>query len=363
MILYLLFIYTIIPIISFFAFIPKYTFDKKKAPVFIIILAALIIISSILSFRDISAPNDFPQYEMMYKSCKYFYNIFSAYHGNIFFSFLLYLGNILNLSSQSFFLLLSILYLTIYYHGLQLIFKKKKYVLMAIVFFSLSSTFVLLFTNVIRQGLSLSLIILAIGLYLKKHKFISYFIMLLAIFSHFSAIPIVFLIFLSSFLTKINLNHKTLLVGSIFCGILGVLFLNKLSILGGFFNKILTFSKKDYNNHLMVYTKITIMYLFSILLLIYNKKQAINNHYNYKFLVTLYILLLSLILFTLPVLLLSSRFLYYGSGIIPILLTYIFYSEKNLLKFKQKAIIFLMGTITYGYIVYNFSSIKNQLGI
>ena len=219
------YIYIFVPLIMILSFFPIYKINDNKFPNILSILIVFGLILIILITRDLLAPADIENYKYMYSKSDTFAQVFEIYHKNYFFSFLMYLGNIFNMSYEIFFTALSILYLYIFYIGLKLIFKRPKYYILAIVLFSLSSTFVLLFTNVIRQGLALSLLILAIGLILNNKKLLSYIVLLLAVFSHFSTLPIILFLWVARHLSDIKIKLRYIIL-LLFLPILGTLLLS-----------------------------------------------------------------------------------------------------------------------------------------
>ncbi|OOF20610.1 hypothetical protein BZJ19_16970, partial [Salinivibrio proteolyticus] len=143
--------------------------------VFIVILSVLLLL-----LRDPLAPPDSANYLWMYEDQSSFHNIFTAYHGNVFFSFTQYLGNALGLEAEEFFIYQTIGFYILTFLGFRLIFKSNKMLLTALSLFVLTSTFILLYTNVIRQGLALALLIFATGLFLNKFKFSGFIVLVLA---------------------------------------------------------------------------------------------------------------------------------------------------------------------------------------
>jgi len=357
-----IYLYIFTPLLMFFAFMPNYKGIKRTVPSSIITIFIFTFIILVLILRDINAPSDMVNYHWMYEKASVFEKAMTPYHGNVFFSYLMFLGNKLSLSKESYFYLLSILYLIIYSVGLKFIFKDRKYYLLALSFFAISSTFVLLFTNVIRQGLALSLLVLAIGLILNMKKVLSGIVLVLAIFSHFSILPIIAFLIIARYLLNKNKFIFILILILPFLPILGNFLLNSISSLGGFFNKIEAFAEHDYNNKL-VYVKVVLLYASAILYYIYGKKYILFENITFKYVFIVFLLILGLIFFTLPVLLLSSRFLYYAAGLMPILFTFIFYSKHNIININYRYLIFIGVAITYGYAIYNFPSIKIQLGL
>jgi len=356
-----IYIYIFVPIVSLFAFLGVYKINNKKSFEILTLIFVLLSISIILTTRDVNAPNDMANYSWMYDKAKDYNYIFTAYHGNMFYTFLTYLGNFFGLSKEIFFKVLSIIYLFIFTYGLKLIFQNIKYLILSIVFFSLSSTFILLFTNVIRQGLALSLFVLAIGLLSNNKKTFAYIILLLSIFSHFSMLPISLIILFVFYFHK-KYPDKKFIYLLLLLPVIGKILFNSLASIGGLFHKIESLSNHAYNNNI-VYVKMLILYIFLHIIYIYGKKFNLFHLFSFRFIYNIYFYLLSLILLTSPVLLLSSRFLYYTSALIPILLAYIFYSKRNFLNIYSRYIVFLIITIFYGIFVYNYKSTASVLGI
>lgn len=316
----------------------------------------------LLILRDPLAPADAINYLYMYDQQQSFYNIFNAYHGNIFFSFTQYVGNIIGLSAEKFFIIQTLFFYFLTFVGLRLIFQSNKMFLMSLSFFVLTSTFTLLFTNVIRQGLALSLILLATGLFIRNNRFSAYFALLLSIFSHFSALVIVG-IFLLVRNVRIKNKYIFLLILILpFVPIVSQFFIANLASIGGLFEKIESFGKKDYSNTL-VYMKILILY-FS--LIVFNHmgiyKGAFKNE-NYFFIFKLYLLIVFLVMFTLPVLLLSSRYIYYASALLPILYTFVLFHRPNIISLHFRFYFGLVISVVFGFFVYSFDSTRMQLGI
>ena len=324
----------------------------------------LAITSSILLLvlRDPLAPSDAGNYSRMYGVQTSFENIFHAYHGNVFFSFLQFIGNILGLSAKQFSIVQSIFFYAVSLLGLRLIFESNRMFLMSISFFSLTSTFILLFTNVVRQGLALSLIILAIGLFVKNNRFLGYFFSVLAIFSHFSALIIGGIFF---FVRHFNLKRQHLfmvLLAIPFTPTISQTILTDFASFGGLFQKIETFSNTEYNNYL-VYIKMIALYLSGVIFYFIGVHRGAFKNKEYNFIFKLYLLMLFFIFFTAPVLLLSSRYLYYASALLPILYTFVMFHNPNVLSAQGRLYLGLVASVIFGLFVYSFNSTRVQLGL
>ena len=318
--------------------------------------------SVLLALRDPLAPADSSNYLWMYNEQNNFLDIFTTYHGNFFFSFTQYIGNTLNLSVEQFFILqtLSFYFLTLI--GLRLIFKSNKMFLMSLSLFVLTSTFVLLYTNVVRQGLALSLILLSVGLFVREFRLAAYLLLILAVFSHFSAI-LVALIILSVRVLRTKGNYFfVLLIFLPLVPFLSQFFILNLAALGGLFQKIDTLSSKDYSN-ILVYIKVAILYA-SLCGFYYfgTRKQAFLNP-EYLFIFRIYFFTVFVVFFTLPILLMASRFIYYASALLPILYTIVIFHRPNILSIGLRFFICFLMSLIFGIFVYSFNSTRLQLGI
>jgi len=346
--------------VAMIGFSGKFKILSQYAKVGILINILLTLV--LLTFRNPLAPNDSRNYLWMYAEQKDFSSVFNAYHGNIFFSFTQYAGNLLGIPPSEFLIIQSIFFFTVTFFGLRMIFKSNRMLLMSLSLFVLTSTFVLLFTNVIRQGLASSFIILSLGLLIKKHHVFGYLALIISIFSHFSAFAIALIIvFLNSF-------KRSKTIAPIFPFLLPAVplfsqfFLVRLSVLGGAFQRIETLSHLDYSNNL-VYVKVAILYgsLVAFYIIGAKRNAFLNADYNFIFKVYFYSVLL--VFFTLPILLLSSRFVYYSSSLLPILITYSIFNRKNILKLRSRVFLGLIAALIYGAFVYSFDSTRLQLGI
>lgn len=353
------YIYPFVLIVSVVAFSGFFKEFRKYS--FIGISSVFILTIFLLVLRDPLAPADSVNYIWMYNQQNELRKVLSAYHGNYFFSFTQYIGNVFGLSVEAFLIFQTILFFLVTLIGLRLIFDSNRMLLMAFSFFVLTSTFILLYTNVVRQGLALSLVILSIGLFIRSYRFLGYLSLILAIFSHFSAI-IVALIFFVTRSIPLNKNIGILIfflpVSPFFSDQLLSIFL----AIGGIFQKIESFSEKEYDNSL-VYIKVGVIYFSLILFYFMGKYRGLFLDSRYKFIFYIYLILVAVILFTLPVLLLSSRFLYYASALLPILYVFVLFHRRSLINLKVRVSLSMIITLLFGVFVYGFRSVRMQLGI
>ncbi|EIJ34220.1 EpsG family protein [Thiothrix nivea] len=345
--------------VSFVALIGFSTKVKKLHKYYKIgIYFILLLGSTLLLARDPLAPNDAYNYIIMYNNSDSFRQIFNAYHGNYFFSFTQFIGNYFNVEAERFLLIQSFLLFLLTLISFRLIFRESHEYLLGISLFLLTSTFILLYTNVIRQGLALSLLFLALGFFLRKSYINSYLAMALSFFSHYSAIIFILFIFTQSFIKINNRSYFYILITPLVIAPAYYILPN----LSNFFSKIDTFSEKSYENAL-VYAKIFILYISLILFFYLGKKNNLFSIKKYSFLFKIYWLLVIFTFFTLPVLLLASRFLYYASALMPLLFTIVIFRSKSSLRISYRLFISFISTLIYGYFVYSYSSTQQMLGI
>lgn len=204
-------------------------------------------------------------------------------------------------------------------------------------------------TNVIRQGLSISLVILALCLYLKKEKkdFQFFLILIFASLFHYSTVPILILL---TFINIKNIKVKTLLF--IWVAVAVAFLLKMQNILTPFVhNPILSSYMSDYayrNYQGGIYRKDFLV--FSLIWIIFGLSFYKKFNYNQKYSLILksYIIcnLYFLIFGFLPF---SDRFAIYSWSLIPLLVWYPFsLIEKNrpLIIFAVCLISLIVGIIT-----------------
>jgi len=357
-----LYIYLVVVVILGFTPIYKIDNNKNKALLYKFIIFILFVLATVLFLsRDINASSDISHYYRMYEKALTFEDIFLSYHGNVFFTFILYIGNLFELDKELFFLTLPIFYLLIYYVGIKQITKNIKLQILMLSFFMLSSTYILLFTNVIRQGLAMSLFILAIGLYINNKKILVYFMMVFSLFSHFSMIPMILVFYIAQMLMKKGITSKIFFI-SIISAVSGFAIIEYLPVIGGIFYKIERFADQEYESNI-IYVKIALLFCFLILFYYYGKRLNLFDQRSFKYVFLVYMLGVNLILFSMPIIKMASRFIYYPSALLPILFAFTFLPKNNLLPVKQRFLFYFIFTVIYSLFVFNFQSITKQLGV
>ncbi len=355
--MYLTIIHYLIPVFLLAGFLPF--FSKRDKDVMSIMIISFFILFLLLK-RELSAPTDFANYLHMYNQTNTLKDALSVYHENYTFSILMYLGRLVQLTPETFFYILPFLYFTFYFFGVKYIFNRLDYTLLTMTLFVLSTTFILLYLNVIRQGLALSLYILSIGVYLKNKK-IPYLILIMAIFAHSSMFVLVPIFFLSVFLIKKRIDPRKVFLLTLISPIIGLTIVPVVvKVLGGAIEKLQFLSGYEYENKLVIF-KIILSYVFSILSMRYGTKQSLFKNDRFKFIFFNYCLILMICLFTFKYLIISSRFIYFLNGLIPLLMTHIFITPLKSFKINKRITILYLAYMFYGLFIYNFESVIKQL--
>ncbi|MEO3879137.1 EpsG family protein [Rheinheimera fenheensis] len=349
-----------VPLTVFLAFLPSYKGLRPLAPVcsgFIICL-----VFGVLILRDPNAPADSINYSVMFDSLNGFKSVFDVYHKNYTYSFIQYVFKSMGLSFESFSILFSILCFSLSAVGLRLIFSDSRQFTSALAFFVLTSTFVLLYTNVVRQGLALGFTLILIGCLLRRCYILSFFIAVLAVFSHFSALIFCLAIIFSLLFPSSKKRYLLLVLLVPILPVVGSFALSVFSSIGGLFSKIDSFAAKDYSNTL-VYIKVAMLYGIVLFIGISGLRASDSeNNRTFKFLSDIYLYLTSVVFLTLPILLLSSRFLYYAGALLPVLFVHVFFSWKAF-NINIKAVLAAVFCFVFGYFVYFYKSTGMQLGL
>jgi len=364
------------------ALLPSYAkSDRKTAKLenYLLLLTSYVLICLVLLLRDINAAVDINSYFTYYSIYSDFQNVLDSFkfntaaRGSTFFAILLYIGNLLSLEKEAFFHLYPIICLTFYLVGLIFIFKSIKHQLLALSFFAVTSTFPLLFVNALRQGLALSLLLLSIGLTSNKKTFMGMIFLLLSCLSHTSMFLIGASIILSNIIIERRIYERKIPTKSIkkfFRSFLFIAIPLIPIVLSGYANFLLnTFSLSrgylsenyDYDNYYIVSARLVILIIFSIVFYRYGKKLLLFNNQAYNYIFRVYLLIVLNVILFLPALLVASRLIYYASGLMPVLFSFLFYQKPHFIKFRDRILLFFASSVCYGYFVYNFQSVRFNL--
>lgn len=347
-----------VPLLSVIAFLPF--FRGLKFQTIIATLLSWITVLGLLIFRDVHAPADYLSYISIYDGMSGIDSVLNAYQGDVTFAVFLHIGKLLGLDGETFFIVFSVVNTVILFLGFKYLFPTQKYVIFSFLLFVLTSTFVLMFTNAIRQGLSIALFILAIGLHSRSHKLTSYLIIVSAIFSHSSIIPFACFFALRSYFVERKINYRVILLAIPFCFFIGYSLLDILSLYFNKFQMMIIYDDLAYGKT-QIYLKALILYLFGVLFYVYGNKYENFGIYGYKSVFDIYLFGLIIVFSALPVLFIASRFVYHVSALVPLLLTYVFFSKRNAFNVEVRAVVYFIGMLMYGFSVYNFPSIQSQL--
>ncbi|MFD2632138.1 EpsG family protein [Idiomarina piscisalsi] len=338
---------------------------KKYSLFFSVLLVFLYVI--LMLVRDVSAPNDFGNYTIMYEQLTSFGKVWNAYHGNYTFSFLQYLGRATGLSSEQFHALFSLLTALLMYRAFYLLLEDKKYALIAFALFLLSSTFIFLYANVLRQGLALSLMMLAAAYYWRRKGFSFLIVSVLAFFAHFSAIIFFLAILLGKWLPLRRNLGRALLILLPALPLFGYILMDVLGLVS-LLQSVEKYSNYDYSSKIF-YVKLVISYFFLVSLFILNnsnKKYAFQPKVNlaekstYVFSVYGYLIAASFALLSIP--LMSARVHYFSNALMP-MLAVIFLFLPFRLRFEVKVTLVVAIATAVGMVSYFYPSSASQLGV
>lgn len=313
----------------------------------------------LLLLRNPFSPYDSINYAWMYEEQKSIYNIFNAYHGDYFFSFTQYVGNFFGIEVSNFLIIQSIVFYIISVVGFKLLLKDFRCFLLCICIFSLTSTFVLLYTNVMRQGLALALLLLSFGFFYRRFFTLSIVFSVFSVYSHVSSL-LVYVVF--AILINLNFSKRTYFIFLVALPLISLLSSFVLKFLGGVTSKIDSLASQEYNNNL-VYLKLTLMYISSLLFYWFLSKVDELKNESYHFLMTVYVSALFMSFVFLPVLLISSRYIYYASAFLPILYSIMLCHKNNIINVYTRFFIGMLISFLFGIFVYSFDSTRAQLGI
>lgn len=310
-----------------------------------IFLFLLIFIFSLLSgCRDKTAGTDTITYIKMYDGLHNFYDIFFGYlswKGAYFFSFIAYMSKYYIYDNYHIFLFtISCLSITFLIMGLYKIFSfyKIKHIFLYIVLFFMTYFPFLMYTNTIRQGLAISLVIYALS-FLQRKKYLYYYILIiLAIFSHKSSIAFIFFPLFFNY----NSTYKYLII-PIFLYVIKYLIIKILIHIPFIGDKIIGYSHSFYEiKNIVIVASFSFMVYLVLNKHIMSKYIRENIIFNFFF----FILIISILFIDIPKI--SGRFLIYAAPVLPYVLLNIFVFYKQRKEIKQ---LIILSFILLSYII------------
>lgn len=309
----------------------------------LLIFMITIIFSLITGLRDETAGYDTVNYVTLFNNILNFQDIFYGYmawKGDYFFSFIAYIVKIFTNDYHIFLFFVSFFSISILNIGLYRLYKQinvNNIFILSSLFFMTYIPY-LLFGNTIRQGLSISLVVLALSYFSSKYKF--YFILFLASFSHKSAMLFFIFPLFESFLKTYKYKYLYLLLLGVGSKVLLIETLKHLPFIG---DKIIYYS----NNFIEFDNVLQVVMLLLVIVLMLNKyitREEIRNNliFNYLF----FVLTISILLIDYSKI--SGRFILYLMPILPFILFYSmnFYKQRKVLKICIVTILLIFGFIS-----------------
>lgn len=349
--------------IFFNAFIVLFSkFNNNKLVEKVLILMLLLIASITLILRDPMSSNDSVNYSLMYSLSGGFIDALSMYHKNYFFSFTMFLGNLFELSYTSYEIFLSLFMLSLVFYAVYKMFGEICGMSSLVLsFFIISSTFILLFTNVIRQGLALSFIFLALYFYQNNKWLKLLFALTFSFLSHTSAV-FFFVVFPAAYFIEKKVSSKYifhLILLTPFLAIVGKILSYSLPDFYGF-DRVVEMSGEDYGIKVLI-VKYFLLYSTILITWLLVLKNEIEVNLYVKKIIFILIVLFAIVSFFSFSPLFASRLLYYISAMVTFLLAYVFYTnDKNM---YLNALVLFLCVLLYSFFVLSYESTASQLGL
>lgn len=149
--------------------------------------AVATLMAAFLLARDFQAASDATAYVDYYRNAETLSSALSAHHQDYFFALILWLGNQAGLTSSQYLTALGLVQVTFTSWGVWLL-SPKRYAPAILPLLGLSSTFFLLYSNVLRQGLALAVAYPALGLLFRGRPVPALPFILASIGAHKSAV-------------------------------------------------------------------------------------------------------------------------------------------------------------------------------
>lgn len=340
--------------IIYSSFIKNKLFQYFQVFIYIFIVVLFIALRNIIPGSDTAT---YIEYFHYYDGFDTIFNSYFSWKGDFFFFFL---GWFIKLFTKSDFIYIFLLdFMAIYllffaYYRILNTFSINKNTFSILIFFVfITSSFIFLYANVIRQGLAISIILLSISYLIEKRTKIGIFYFILAIFTHKSSF-----IFLPIFIIVFHYNIKWLTLFFI----LGISFLvGKLELI----SKIADFNILFVSDKILGYQGVEQVNIdIKILLLFINfiyLSISINKNVIYDVLFKIWVLLFSIILFSSEIEKFASRLILYTDIMLPLFYYLMLFLNKEKKYFKLLFISNILFAFLYSQYVYNHHSILNTI--
>lgn len=328
------------PMLIFFVLGVNYLLNGRLFHLNIIFIALLF--SLIVGFRVIDSSTDTAYYGDIFERSTSLEEVVSgrmSWKGDYFFGFITYLIRYFFESYNAYFFLLSLVSVSVLLLGLYRIYinqlnkKKSEYLIYISIFFVTYIPF-LIYGNTVRQGLAVSLSVLALS-YLKYNPIMYFFLSITAFFTHKSAIILLFFPIYFYFLKNRIANLFTLSL--VF--LVTIVFLSKMIDYVPYISEKLDFYQSNFQNQTDTIQIIAFLILFVLSLNVKIFSYAVNSNLVYMF--VLYVGVIGLALIDAPKI--GARLIIYAMPFFPYLIleTLMLYKQSNYLIFIFLALIFL----------------------
>lgn len=325
-------------------------------------LAVFMIALLLLLLRDFTAASDYNIYAVMYECAETLGRALATDHGDFMFSLTMWLGQVLGLSFDGYLIFFSLLVLTLVGGGFALM--APRYAPMAFALFLATSTFVFLNVNVLRQGLAMGLMVLALGLWIARYRLWALPVFLAIPFAH-SRTGWLVIMALGGAGGLNRLHHFSLPVFAglmLFASLLVAFILLPLNIAldgPGAGRMIHHAGRSGVTSELVLYMRIVVLWLVVALMIgVRHWHEGVLPPQ----LLHAYIALCALTTAVLPITLASGRLVYMASALIPVLLASLIGMRLPLPVRRLVASGLLLGGFTYAVFNYSYPSVVRQLG-
>lgn len=311
----------------------------------------VVLTAAIYTTRDVFAPNDPNVYANLYGQLNYFFDIFSIYHGDIFFSFVQFSGRAIGIDYISFSHTYFSILLAISSYSLFRLFGYRDLIVPLIAMLCLES-YIFLFANVLRQGLAATLFLLALVLFVERRYSLFALFTVLAVLSHKSIglIVLVFFIVLLALSGRISIFARYIIILVTF-----VLASFSSNLFANFFagERVEHYVFREYDTG-VVFLRLAILVFVLILGLWHVRLRQLGFSSKVVFASMSSCVIVAIGFVGSP--LVFSRYLYYANFFIPMFL-FLFICEDGAFGKKLVKLAVIVSALCYGYFIFSYESI------